>query len=225
MIPDPQLVENGPLYEQAGLAHRIVRPSGNGPHPTVVMLHGYLGNEDVMWIFANAIPKHWLKIAPRGQERLADGGYSWSQLPQTGQPDLDSFAEAVTAVTKFIHSLPELYQADPEQIYLMGFSQGAATAWAVAAAHPQLAQGIAGLVGFMPALPADNPFPADHWQGLPIFMAAGQTDDTIPLTVARQSADVARQLGATVDYREYETGHKLNAAGMRDLREWWQSRL
>ena len=39
------------------------------------------------------------------------------------------------AVTRFIHALPSLYNADPQQIYLMGFSQGAATAYALSLIH------------------------------------------------------------------------------------------
>ena len=223
MIPDPQLVDSGPVYQTAGLAHRVLRPKGDGRRPAVVMLHGYQGNEEVMWIFANTIPKDWLKIAPRGVETAGDS-YSWGKLPQSGWPGLADFDAAVTAVAQFIHSLPDLYQVDPEQIYLMGFSQGAATAWATALAHPGLTRGIAGLVGFMPILPDKAPFSADHWRELPIFMAAGKEDETIPLEISRRSAEAIRRLGAALDYGEYETGHRLNAAGMRELREWWRKR-
>lgn len=228
MTTPPQLVDSGPAYTQSGLAHRVERPTGNGrrldgPHPTVIMLHGYLGNEDVMWIFARSLPKHWLKVAPRGLERMGEASYSWGRLPDAGWPDLAAFQPATTAVTHFIDSLPDLYQADPGQIYLMGFSQGAAVAYALALANPQLAQGIAGLVGFMPEMPPD-PLPRDHWRGLPIFMATSLNDEMIPLKIARRSADAARRLGATLAHYEYETGHRLNADGMRDLREWWGGR-
>jgi phospholipase/carboxylesterase len=225
MSSDPLLVKSGPAYDQTGLVHRVYRPPGNGRHPTVVMLHGYLGNEDVMWIFGKAVPPPWLKLAPRGLERLAADSYSWSRIPQSGWPEMDDFAAAVSALTGFIDALPDLYQADPKQIYLMGFSQGAALAWAAAFAQPRLTQGIAGLVGFMPALPNGAAVDPQHWAGLPVFMATGLNDETMPLKVARRSADAIRNLGAELAYHEYDTGHKLDAAGMSDLRQWWRRRL
>ena len=30
--------------------------------------------------------------------------------------------------------------------------------------------------------------------------------------------------GADVEYHEYDTGHKLNAQGMRELKAWWDGR-
>ena len=41
------------LAADAGdLTHRVARPAGPGPHPTVLMLHGRSGDENVMWVFA-----------------------------------------------------------------------------------------------------------------------------------------------------------------------------
>ena len=57
---------------------------------------------------------------------------------------------------------------------------------------------------------------------LPIFMAVGRRDETVPLKIARQCATALISGGARLDYREYNTGHKLNSRGMRDLAAWWR---
>ena len=73
-------------------------------------------------------------------------------------------------------------------MYLMGFSQGAATAYALAMRFPGLVQGIAGLVGFVPedceeldCLKAMN--------GLPVFTAVGKHDPVIPFERSLKSAE------------------------------------
>jgi hypothetical protein len=45
--PNPTLVTSVQAIQKAGLIHRVLRPETNGPLPTVVMLHGRSGNEDV----------------------------------------------------------------------------------------------------------------------------------------------------------------------------------
>lgn len=222
-MKEPRLVTEGTAVTASGLIHRVSPPTGPGPHKTVVMLHGRSGNEDVMWIFAKATPPGWLLVAPRGIKTDPDGGYDWRRRGQDEWPTLEQFDEAVTAVTHFIRVLPELYRADPEQIYLMGFSQGAATAYAAAIRHPGLVQGIAGLVGFMP-IACDESLEASPLVDLPIFMAVGKRDPLIPTERAAGCAQTLFMAGTQMEYHEYDTGHKLNAAGMRDLQAWWAER-
>lgn len=205
------------------LSHRVLEPNAPGPHPTVVMLHGRSGDEDAMWIFARVIPKNWLIVAPRGIKADPGGGWAWHPRQRDEWPPLAMFADAVQAVVDFIRVLPGLYQADPEQIYLMGFSQGAATAYATAMLQPGLVRGIAGLVGFVPgecALAIESAALND----LPIFMAVGREDPYIPYARTQSCAQTLRAAGAELTYREYDTGHRLNAQGVRDLKAWWLAR-
>jgi phospholipase/carboxylesterase len=205
----------------AGLLHRVRQPAGPGPHPTVVMLHGRSGDENVMWVFARALPAPWLIVAPRAISPDPDGGYAWHPRKPAEWPAIALFDNAVESIAQFIRALPALYQADMQRVYLMGFSQGAAASYATALKFPGLAQGIAGLVGFVPVGVDTHTQPL---AGLPIFMAVGRTDPTIPLEIAHVCAHTLRAAGAALDERIYDTGHKLNAEGMRDLKQWWTER-
>ena len=63
------------------LIHRVAQPAGPGPHPTVLMLHGRSGDENVMWVFARALPPDWLIVAPRAIQPDPAGGFSaWSLI-------------------------------------------------------------------------------------------------------------------------------------------------
>jgi len=216
----PKLVAGEPGVDDGGMIHRVLEPSQPGPHPTVVLLHGRSGDENAMWIFSRVLPKDWLVVAPRGIKPDPAGGWAWHPRQRDEWPALAMFDPAVTAVTNFIHHLPELYDSDPDRIYLMGFSQGAATAYAVAMGHPGLVQGIAGLVGFVP-VECDAVVETAVLKNLPIFMAAGRTDRYIPFTRTQGCAQTLRDSGADLTFRDYDTGHRLNAQSVRDLKQWW----
>ena len=98
---------------------------------------------------------------------------------------------------------------------------GAAAALALAGLHAGLARGVASLMGFLP-MGMEGGAKIGALAGLPVFMAAGQRDPRIPIEVARDSARWLRAAEVRLDYREYDTAHKMNANGMRDLAEWWK---
>lgn len=218
--------ENKPVFvdgDTTVLPHRVLPPNNPGPHPTVVMIHGHLGNEEVMWIFRQTLPEEWLVVAPRAIVADGDGRYSWHPRQQDEWPALSEFDTAVAMLLRFIDSLPELYNANPNQIYLMGFSQGAAASFALAMREPERVKGIASLVGFMP-LGVEEAIETARLADLPVFMAVGTEDERIPLEIARECGKAVRAAGAYLEYREYDTGHKLNGEGMRKLKSWWAER-
>jgi len=216
----PRLVQTGPEWYEAGLAYRYEAPVGPGPHPTVVMLHGLYGSEDVMWVFRKTVPRPWFVVAPRAPVAERDG-YSWISNPIAEWPRLAAFDPAVAALERFIKAMPRLYNADPDRIYLMGFSQGAALSYATVLQRPGLVRGVAGIVGFVPT-------PEGAIDGrladLPVFMAVGTEDVMVPHAIAMASADLIRRSGADLEVHEYHTGHKLTAEGMDDLRRWFLAR-
>lgn len=221
----PQLIENSSVVTASGLVYRVRLPQGAGPHPTVVMLHGRSGNEDVMWVFARALPAHWLLIAPRAAQPDPRGGYSWDVRIPEDWSSYQSMLAPANAIQRLINALPAAYNADLEQVFLMGFSQGSSVALTTAIDFPGLVQGLALLVGFMPdESEAHLQTRANPLKDMPIFMALGRDDHLIPANRSYQCANHLIRAGAHLDFRAYDTGHKLNAQGMRDLKKWWLGR-
>lgn len=219
--PLPRRVVDGPALAATGLIHRVRLPAAPGPYPTIVLLHGRSGDEDVMWLLDRALSPGCLAVAPRAIVPDPAGGYAWHPRRPHEWPSVPMFDHAVAAVVRLVRALPFEYGADPDRIFLMGFSQGAATALATVLQHPGLIRGVVSLVGFMPT--GVDPLQAlVALGGLPVFMAVGQRDDVIPLDVARSAAQVLRDAGAGLTYQEYDTGHKLDRAGISDVRQWWK---
>jgi phospholipase/carboxylesterase len=100
---------------------------------------------------------------------------------------------------------------DTEQIDLMGFSQGGATAISFALLYPRRVRKLAILSGFLPAgseaLISGLPLKEKR-----IFVTHGTSDEMVPIAVARQTVTLLKQAGAQVEYRESDVGHKVSAA-------------
>ena len=219
--PQPILIESGTQYEATGLVHRVWQPDSDGPHPTIVMNHGRSGSEDVMWIFSRTLPKEWLLVAPRAIHEDPRGGNSWELHSEARWANHVDFDESVEKLDQFIGSLADVYNADLSQLYLMGFSQGGALNSAYAMRNKRPIQGIVSLVSFMPEDAA--PELSHSLVDMPILQMVGRKDDTIPLDIGRKCGQQLIQYGARLDYREYDTGHKLNSRGLKDLAAWWQA--
>ncbi len=194
---------------------RLRQPAGAGPFPILVMLHGWTGDENSMWVFAQRLPKNALLIAPRGLYTAQGGGYSW--YPKLTKP-LPWFDDLVPASQKLFDLIsPQYFPAgDTSTFHLVGFSQGAALANTMTLLNPGRITSLAGLSGFLP----DGVGPwlqAGRLNGLPTFIAHGTQDDLIPVERARAGVAQLEQAGARVTYCEDDVGHKLSAKCFRGL--------
>ena len=98
----------------------------------------------------------------------------------------------------------------------MGFSQGAAMAYALAAYYPQMVKRLVALAGF---LPPDETMPGRYTalQGKKIYIAHGTQDDTVPVAMAQECKKTLESVGADVTYCESDVVHKLSAPCLKGL--------
>jgi phospholipase/carboxylesterase len=205
------------VIDEWALRQRI--PEGPGPHPVMLLLHGWTGNEDVMWIFANRLPKNALMVSPRGLYPTALGGYGWQPSLGRTWPDLEDFRPAMESLWALL--TPKNFPtADLAQIGLVGFSQGAALSYSLALAFPERVTTIAGLSGFAPS-GVESLIKSQPLAGKTIFMAHGTQDDLVPVTRARQARQTLIEAGAQVTYCEDEVGHKLSASCFRGMEKFF----
>ncbi len=220
---------DAPAYAQSGLIHCVSLPENAGPSqpaPLVVMVHGWGGDESVMWIFKQTLPAGVAAITPRAPVALENNqGFIWFTYPHTRlNPDPDSLERGLANLGRFIASLPQLYPVDPRRIILMGFSQGAAMCNAYILTHPQAAIGVASLAGSLVNIPNFESHP-QLLAGLPVFIAHGARDEVVPIGEAQESRQIFANAGADVTYGEYNTGHKMSSQAMKDLSVWLSNLL
>ena len=199
----------------AGLIYRLRRGQ---PHDAlIVMLHGLSGDENAMWIFDHALPRSATVIAPRAPYASELGGYSWVRSAVRDDLDQVDLQEAIEHLPRFITEVVTLTEVDPQQVIVMGFSQGAALSYALSLAHPEWVRGVIALAGF---LPANSLGATRDVHRLSYLIIHGTHDEAVPIDRAREARSVLESHGATVECHEHRVGHKVSAQGMKEIARW-----
>jgi len=203
-----------------GWVVRIRKPSGSGPFPVLLMLHGWTGDENSMWVFAPRLPANALLVAPQGLYAASLDGYGWHAAHTKPWPWVDDF---IPAVNRIFEIFTETYLPDGDfsQLHLIGFSQGAALAYTMTLLYPERVTSLAGLSGFLPD-GASSWLRPERLKGLPVFLAHGTVDNLVPVERARKSAEMLESVGAQVSYCEEDVGHKLSAKCFHSLEAFYK---
>lgn len=187
----------------------------------LLLLHGWTGDENSMWVFTKRLSSNYWMIAPRAPHTAEPGGFSWRNMQDAafGWPTLESLSPAANGLLQLIDHYAASVGVDATQFDVMGFSQGAAMVNLLGMLFPNRIRKMAALAGFVPPgveeLVHQKPLTGKH-----IFVAHGTQDQMIPLDRAHASLALLEQAGAHVTYYEDQVGHKLGAAGMRALEEY-----
>jgi len=110
-------------------------------------------------------------------------------------------------------------------IYIAGFSQGGAI---VLAGGIRCAQRLGGIVALSTYLPMAEKTDAEAHaanRGVPVFMAHGMLDPTIPHALGEMSRDYLAQRGYAVDWHAYPMAHQVCAQEIADLKRWLGARF
>jgi phospholipase/carboxylesterase len=201
------------FFSAAGLIGKIRQPEKAGPIPVTLLLHGWTGDENSMWVFASHLPVNHLVIAPRApylSTHAERGGYSWTERRSGEWPWLDDFLPSTNQMKQLLVELARSYEGDFSRIDIAGFSQGAALAYAFALLNPDRVRRVAGLAGFLPERCEDK-IQEEPLAGIPLFMAHGSRDDIVPVSKAQRAAEMLAQAGAHVSFCESDVGHRLGS--------------
>lgn len=203
-----------------GWTFRIKQPSGDNDQVKVLLLlHGHLGNEKAMWILTNPLPESYIMLAPRAPVQTGEEQYSWHEIgPQW--PGIEKYQELTEKLLSRVDHWIEENDLDVDQYDVMGFSQGAVMAYALAILHPERIGKIAALAGFIPQT-WQSELDQKSLSGKSFFIAHGTQDEMIPIKKGRQAAAWIEKHKADVTFCEAEIGHKLSANCFKGLGEFF----
>jgi phospholipase/carboxylesterase len=150
------------------------------------------------------VMRAWYDVRPEGGERREDAA---------GVQESQARIEALIAREK-------QRGIAAGRIVLAGFSQGGAMALHTGLRHPERLAGILALSCFLPVPDtlAAEASPANR--DVPIFLAHGTHDATIPLARAHRAREVLRGLGYRVEWHEYPMPHSVCDEEVADLARW-----
>jgi phospholipase/carboxylesterase len=215
--------------QSLSLVHLTRQPLVKSHNPPLLLqLHGIGSNEQDLFGLNPPPDPRFLILSLRAPYTLAPGCYAWFAVDFTPQGSIINYPQAEASretLIAFIDEAVTAYAANPEQVYLMGFSQGAIMSASIALSRPDLIAGAALMSGRIP--PEMYPTIATPAQltGLPILVTHGTEDTILPINHGRASRDLLSSLPVALTYHEYQMDHGINRQNLNDVNAWLSNQL
>jgi phospholipase/carboxylesterase len=212
------------------LTHTIYEPTGAGPFPTILTLHGRGANAfDLLGLAPHICGGKFLVICPQGplETPIAPDtmGYSWYPMSMGGPPDVAAILSSRQELQNFLDECLQRYPVDQKKLVLLGFSQGGVMAYSLALANPERFAALGVLSSWLPRELAAQLSINESVQSLPTIVQHGTEDHMIEIARARDSVERLRELRFPLTYREYEMGHEIRPRSLVDLSTWLEEKV
>jgi phospholipase/carboxylesterase len=205
-------------------------PPGDGPHPTVIALHGWgASSHDLIGLAPILHGGGALVLCPQGPVafQITQGvlGFGWWPITESRQMDPREFEKARAALRKFLEQAFARYPIDRRKVVVLGFSQGGVMAYDLVLSEPERFAGLVALSSWLPE-PVDRAIPAnDAAKNLPALVIHGTQDPMVPVAGAQESRQRLMARGLNVHYREYPMQHEINPDALRELVIWLEEKV
>jgi len=205
-------------------------PAGDGPHPAILLLHGWGASaHDLLGLAPLLHDGRALVWCPQGPLAFQVGpgmlGHGWFPLAPSRPPDPAAIDAARRGVEAFLDEALERYPVDRSRLVIAGFSQGGFLAYQIALRAPQRFAGLMALSSWLPAEVAQAIPPQPAHRELPTLVIHGSEDTMIPVARAYASRDALLGLGVPTVFREYPMGHEIRPEALREIVRWLEERV
>ncbi len=211
------------LQQDLALKYLIQPPAEKSANtPVIILLHGYGSNEADLFGLKEVLPKKYLVASVRAPNPVGPNGFQWFNLNNLDdQPEIGNSRELIV---KFIDGLIVKYKADRQNVYLIGFSQGAMMSYDVGLYNPGKIKGIAPLSGRIFSSVRQNIKNASpQMKQLKVFIAHGTADNRINIAEGKAANSYLKSMGLKPEYHEYAgMGHSISNDVLHDLVKWLQ---
>ncbi|WP_417210937.1 alpha/beta hydrolase [Antarctobacter sp.] len=188
----------------------------------VVFLHGYGANGADLLGLADPLGEHLpdtLFVSPDAPEACAGApmGFQWFPIPwidgSSEEESMAGMARAVDDLNAFLDALMVDEDLLPEQVALLGFSQGTMMSLHVG---PRREEELAGIVGFSGRLLAPESLADEVQSKPPILLIHGDQDDVVPVQSLPQAAEALQEAGFKEVFAHVMegTGHGIAPDGL-----------
>jgi len=186
---------------------RIARAGGGlgTAERAMILVHGRGATPESILALADELPGDlgFAFVAPGASE---SGPHPRSWYPNSFLAPLEANEPGLSsALAKIEDTVVDLgkHGLEPEDIILIGFSQGACLVAEFAARRARRWGGVAALTG---GLVGDADAPRDYagaFHGTPVFLGCSDSDPHVPLWRVDETGEVLRRMGAQVEKRIY----------------------
>jgi phospholipase/carboxylesterase len=196
-----------------------LNPALPGLERTLILLHGYGADEHDLLPIAHELDPRLRAVSLQAPISLGGGSRAWFNLafgPEGISFDEREVRAGIRAATEAVE---EIARRAPRPV-LLGFSQGAGMALAVALTRPDLPAAVLSFSGVLRALQPGELAPAEKLRGFPVFAAHGVQDPMVPIALGRAIRDELTRAGIALEWHEYPMGHMVIPQELSDARKW-----
>lgn len=207
------------------LHHIIKEPkASSGKAPLLIMLHGYGSNEEDLFSFAEELPEDLFIISVRAPYKMQPDGNAWYAIywNNTGGKFSDDkqATESRDQIAVFIEEAVAAYPVDPENVTLVGFSQGTILSLAVALSYPEKVKNIIALSGYINVDILKENYKEKDFSRLAVYSSHGSSDPVIPVAWARKTKPFLDTLGIENSFSEFSVGHGVAPENLLEMQKW-----
>ena len=205
------------------LSYRIKKAAqSEDPTPAIILIHGYGSNMDDLFAFAEYLPDIFTVISLGAPLETPFGGSAWYSI--NFDSDLKKWSdndEAKASLEKIRNQLDyfiSTYQLRPNDITLMGFSQGAILSWALLMDYPELFRRAVCMSGYINQDLLNKPL--EEYRSVLAYASHGSNDFTVPYQWAKSTAESLKKNNPGLVFNTYPDGHNVSPENFRDILEW-----
>lgn len=185
-----------------------------------MLLHGYADHPSELYALADELDPDdaYLVLAPTGPVTTPGGPAWFASAPTDAGPGLP---ETLDALTDWLDDTAARHDIDPSAVDVLGYSQGAAAALALAFRagarwRPASVVGHAAWLANEPGIEWDF----RRSTGVRALLTHGIDDEVVPVQQGRSAAKVLEREGLAVELAELEAGHELSALPVAHIARW-----
>ncbi len=208
-----------------------IRPSSLGLENSKViyLIHGYGADKNDLFSFANYLPKELTVIAMQATFTMpfGEGGAWYSlELGPNGEhlSNIEQAKQSVQEISKFIDASISSYGFDKDNVFVLGFSQGAILSYSLALNNPEKFKYVLPLSGFIMNEIMPESFDKDY-SNLDFYSAHGTMDGVISIERGRTVSALLKKLDIKHIYHEFPAAHSIAQKEFEEVVAWLGERV
>lgn len=199
---------------------RTPREPSEGTAPVIFLLHGRAAYAKTIFAIEGLLDPRLHVIAVQAPFQSELGGFEWfvPKKKETPEAEHDYRAEESEALlTSTIQSLLQVKPIDPDFLYLLGFSQGAAMTFVISLRGEIEVRGAIPMGGFLPEQIKKWEHLSKHTK---FYLAHGDHDEMVPMQKSIDSNEFLISRNIQSEFHEYRGRHKMSLSSLRDADAW-----
>tara|TARA_B100000965_G_scaffold75022_1_gene59283 strand:+ start:190 stop:813 length:624 start_codon:yes stop_codon:yes gene_type:complete len=194
----------------------------NQKNPSIILLHGYGSDENDLFSFAEYLPKKYTIISLRAPFETPMGGYCWFSINFNNSnekwSDHKQAYQSILNLESQIDFFIQKYNLEPDQVDLLGFSQGAVLSWTLLLDLSIKINRAVCLSGYIDkSLLKEDIY---SYRDIIAYSSHGTNDPVIPFDWAKTSIESLKENNPNVVFNSFQDAHNVSQENFQSILNW-----